>query len=477
MKNSFHSSGRLILPWLYRKATAALSHFLKPFIFRGAPNWTWEQQDGFSEEMVSERSCSGLVWFHAASSGELEMLWSVARSLRQLPEFSNCQFGLTVFSPSGRTRLERFQSEFSSIYCGPSPWEGEWRQFFCEIRTRFGAMPSVFISAKYECWPDLWGTLLEVGVPVLMVNAEWRRSLRWGTIVTRALFGGLPRLKFFTVLESAARELSGCMPGESALCSGDPRWDQMVARLSRPHPRVQELQSLGKKAKLPRPWVILGSAWEEDLEMILSAASGASFSGTLWVVPHRPSAAQAREWVDRAIGAKSGGVWLSARVPGELRPLALDSVGVVASGLSSVEGSVASDRPELDHPRSGPQLVFVQELGVLAELYSIGDAAWVGGGFRTGLHSVIEPALSDLWIAAGASKADTFPEVPELTRLGQLDLIRTESQAAAWLQKIASVPSPSLRESWREWRVRTHLGAARRIASAVAEIVSGPGPV
>jgi 3-deoxy-D-manno-octulosonic-acid transferase len=480
------SFSRIALPGLYRSATGALSRVLRPLIFRGTPEWSWKHQSHFENAKtleggpipggtIQERtkrdgartqgeapSGARLVWFHAASSGELEMLWSVAHAIRQLPEFSECRFGLTVFSPSGRPRLDRFRSEFSAIYCGPSPWEGEWSEFFERVRSKFGVLPSLFITAKYECWPELWGTLLEAGVPVTMINSEWRRSLRWGAAITQAVFGRLPRSKFFTVFESAARELARCFPAESASCSGDPRWDQVVARLGRPHPRVQELRDLGEAANLPRPWVVVGSAWEEDLRIILSALPGASFSGTLWIVPHRPSAEQARDWMNQLVLAHLGEVWFSAPVEGEPRSRALAAKGIAGtpSGFSPA-----------------PQLVLVQEMGILAELYSIGDAAWVGGGFRTGLHSVIEPALSDLWIAAGASTAGRFPEVSELVRLGQLELIHSSAQAAAWLDRISNRPAHSTRESWREWRKHAHLGAARRIAGWVAEIVSGPGPV
>ena len=35
----------------------------------------------------------------------------------------------------------------------------------------------------------------------------------------------------------------------------------------------------------------------------------------------------------------------------------------------------------------------VDKLGILADLYALGDAAYVGGGFgKDGLHSVVEPA-------------------------------------------------------------------------------------
>ncbi len=46
--------------------------------------------------------------------------------------------------------------------------------------------------------------------------------------------------------------------------------------------------------------------------------------------------------------------------------------------------------------------MLVDRVGVLAELYTIGDAAYVGGGFHdAGLHSVLEPAACGLPITFG----------------------------------------------------------------------------
>ncbi|NDD92435.1 hypothetical protein EBZ37_10155, partial [bacterium] len=116
-------------------------------------------------------------------------------------------------------------------------------------------------------------------------------------------------------------------------------------------------------------------------------------------------------------------------------------------------------------------VVLVQEVGILAELYSIGQASWVGGGFRTGLHSVIEPALSNLRVGAGSRMASQFPEVQELREIGQLELFESESSAAEWLQSISQEVPTVRREQWQQWRFQRHLEAARRIASWAAEIV------
>ena len=46
-------------------------------------------------------------------------------------------------------------------------------------------------------------------------------------------------------------------------------------------------------------------------------------------------------------------------------------------------------------------IILVNQLGTLLRLYSIADAAFVGGGFGAGVHSVTEPAGYGMPIACG----------------------------------------------------------------------------
>jgi 3-deoxy-D-manno-octulosonic-acid transferase len=102
-------------------------------------------------------------------------------------------------------------------------------------------------------------------------------------------------------------------------------------------------------------------------------------------------------------------------------------------------------------------VVIVERPGVLADLYGVGQIAYVGGGFGTkGLHAVIEPAAygipvvmgprghgpdAALLLAAGAAVALPFPKRERL---------------------------PALTQAWRRWlaepRLRTQAGLAARRA-------------
>jgi 3-deoxy-D-manno-octulosonic-acid transferase len=68
----------------------------------------------------------------------------------------------------------------------------------------------------------------------------------------------------------------------------------------------------------------------------------------------------------------------------------------------------------LSHARLGApgaataDVVFIDRVGVLGELYALADLAFVGGGFhRAGLHSVLEPAAFGVAVTFGPLHANS----------------------------------------------------------------------
>ena len=61
--------------------------------------------------------------------------------------------------------------------------------------------------------------------------------------------------------------------------------------------------------------------------------------------------------------------------------------------------------------------IIVDSIGILFELYKYADIAYVGSGFSTGVHSVIEP-LSQGCVVCYGPKIDILDEAVEITHLG-----------------------------------------------------------
>jgi len=372
-------------------------------------------------------SHGNLVWFHAASAGELESLWTVIEGWLS-------QNGLAVVSILSRSAEERLEKLARSaekhsgklISTGYSPWEGFWREGLRRVK------PRLFVTAKYEAWPELWSELGKQNIPLLIIGARSRRSFRIAANFMRSMRQSLPSLHLCTAIEDDNAGLKDLFPTARITQTGEPRWDRVRERAAQGSDRAKQL--IEACQNLPRPWGILGSAWSDDLEKWRLAWP--HMKGTVWVVPHD-------------IGTEE-----IVAVEGYL----------AEGGLTPVR---SSRLPQQQKALSN--CVLVDEMGFLSELYCAADWAFVGGGFRKGVHSTIEPAIQGIPIAIGPKNADRFPEIQELQKSGQLRLLAMEGEIRDWLletQKQGDAERANQRKAWRD-SAQSRFGATDRVISEI----------
>ncbi len=422
----------------YRWLTKAVAPWVERSILKRAPG-------GGDWWSVSRPEATELIWFHAASAGELEILWElvVAAAAR------GTAVVVTGFSRSAEKSLARLQTELRAraelrasergaiLWVGGSPLEGCWAEALDHLR------PSVFVTAKYEAWPELWASLGERNIPLVVVSARARRSLRAAKSACRLMGARLPRIRFVVSDERHRGELERDFPGSSIEVLGDPRWDRVQARALKRNGRAEELIAAAASAAWPRPWGVLGSAWPEDLALWEKGAAG-----TIWVVPHT-SDRELLKQMERRIASWD---------PGYVRTSESDSLEAIRMRQSAAQSSVdrAMDR----------RIIWVDEHGFLSELYGAADWAYVGGGLRAaGLHSVIEPALQGIPVSGGTSKTDTMSEIESLSRSGQFTRIGSIEDLEGWIRGMDSVKA-SDRLRWKS-EAQSRLGAAQRILELI----------
>jgi len=289
---------------------------------------------------------------------------------------------VSVFSPSARQSLKKLPEGL--LFQGFSPAESEWR-FALE---HFGV--SEVITAKYEAWPGLWQAASMRGIRISIVCAQMRSSLLWAKRFLMAFGVRLPRLRFYVLEEAAIARLKSAFPDAEFVLSVDPRW-QRVAQRAEKALQSEALQRWKQKhAATKKPYWVIGSAWPEDMQMLREAIQ--KYSGTVWVVPH-----SLKSKPDPAIYA-----------PFE-------------------------------------NCILVDEMGLLVELYSIADRAWVGGGFGKGIHSTLEPAVYSIAVACGPKNVEKFFETRELREIGMLTVCDQKEKILEWNEKTSQFGSIGLR--------------------------------
>lgn len=405
---------------LYRSTLCRLAESLV------LPRFFGTQRMNISElERVPPRGSSKTAryWFHAASVGELESIWTVIESVARKGQ---AELIVTVFSESAERAISRLKTEVTALcgdkllYAGYSPWEGRW----AEILER--ARPDRFVTAKYESWPDLWATLSQQKIPLTIVGAQDRSSLRSGVRMLKLLGFEPPGHQFLAIRSEDAELLKKRYPQAVTIVTGDPRWDRVLARTKTGNPRAREL--IASFQDRARPWGVFGSVWLSDLNFLAETLK--EFPGTIWFVPHHVD-----DSTVTGLQAKLTRLGISS-----LRTSELPSASTEAKGMA----------------------IIVNEMGFLSELYAAADWAYVGGGFEAGVHSTIEPAIQGLPILIGPKNASKFPEIAQLQKAGQLTVAGSASQLESWV-------SLRLFTKSAQWKkdADSRLGATQRVLAAL----------
>jgi 3-deoxy-D-manno-octulosonic-acid transferase len=363
-------------------------------------------------ESTQPRS-ENLLWFHSASAGEWESLRPIAQAWLR----AGGTVGLSFFSSSAEKFAESFlgalsQDETSQVvYCGSSPKEQGW----LKLLSRF--QPQACLTNRYEAWPSLWAALSELRLPLVLVNAEPRPSLVWVRRALSLFRVDLPKLIFFAIHEDAQERLKQLFPGAELRLAGDPRLERMEERLKTQNSRAQTIKEDLKAWRGSKKLLLVGNAWAVDLEALSPLFSRSDLC--VLVVPHN----------------------------------------LEQSNLAVLQGLI----------HGHPSVRLLAEYGVLAELYSFADIAYVGGGFGKGIHSVIEPAAHAIPIVAGSHRAEYFSETVWLRAIGQLQLAEKLNDVAPMIQKLIEGTVPNREMFQLAWKEK--LGATEVILERIRSLL------
>lgn len=335
------------------------------------------------------------MWIHAAS-GEFEYAKPVIQLLKL--KYPDIPILVTYFSPTYKRQIEVFPGV--DLACAlPLDLKAPLQQFFRFYR------PRLLLIARTDLWPEMLAQAQRFQVPSVLFSA------------TVADLGGFKRrIKNFTLSQLSTifcvsdadrrniKTLNFDLNGEVI---GDTRYDQVMARLAQP-----------KKIKSflfpePRPVLIAGSTWPEDEAVLIKACAPLISEKMLRLilVPHEVTKESLTSLFNQ-----------------------LDQAGLQYQRYSQVE------TPSAD-------VVVVDVIGILAELYSVADLAFVGGSFKRGVHSVMEPLAAGLLTAVGPRNqnnreaAEFMKLTPKDSNITAVTEIKSSHELADWIQSAIALPS------------------------------------
>lgn len=318
-----------------------------------------------------------IIWVHTASLGEFEQGLPVIESLKH--NHPNYKILVTFFSPSGyEVKKNTPAADFVTYLPLDTHFNAE----------KFMALtkPKLAIFVKYEIWPNYLRVLKQKNIPTLLISALFHKKQiffrSYGSFMKKSLLG----FTHIFVQDEASKKLLATIGITETSIGGDTRFDRVLEIAERDNHLDFMTRFKGNEKCF-----VAGSTWPEDEAILISYINSSPSTIKFVVAPHT----------------------IKKEAIQKLRS-SLFKKTILYSELAGQELS------DFD-------VLIVDTIGILTKIYSYADIAYVGGGFATGLHNTLEPAVFGIPVIIGP-KYTGFKEAEELVaQKGIISICDTQS--------------------------------------------------
>ncbi len=318
---------------------------------------------------------------HTASLGEYEQGLPLLSQLKN--EYSGYQVLLTFFSPSGY-EVKKDSSPADIVSYLPLDTSSNVKRFLDLVN------PRIALFIKYEVWPNFFKEIENRHIPLFLISARFKTDQIYFKWYGGMMKTALKRVDHFFVQDERSITLLKKIGVDQITLSGDTRFDR-VSAIAR---RDNELLFM-RRFKEGRFCFVAGSTWPQDEDLIVKYIDQASDSMKFVLVPHDIDPDSCDDLVKR------------------IRKKAIKFSNMI---LEEIE----------DY-----QVLIIDKIGLLTKIYSYADLAYVGGGFATGLHNTLEPAVFGIPIIIGP-KYQGFKEAEDMVALGGINTIKRFEELKNW---------------------------------------------
>ena len=309
-----------------------------------------------------------LVWFHCASVGEFEQGRPVLEALKLWNP--SLKILLTFFSPSGYELRKNYEHAEFMFYL---PWDTKTNaRWFAE-----NVKPALVIFVKYEFWYHYARALRDQNIPLISISSFFRPDQiffkSYGSFFQKIL----RNFNHFFVQNKESIVLLQTIGISEVTLAGDTRFDRVYHIMQR-----SENLPLAQQFKNGQTLMVIGSAWPEDVEVLLPFINENKGRIKFIIAPHEISEGFLTK-IENSIEAKS------------------------------IRYSIATDKNIGE-----ASVLLIDNVGMLSRLYRYGEFAFVGGGFNQGLHNILEAACFGIPIFFGNRAYQKYQEAVDLVLRG-----------------------------------------------------------
>jgi 3-deoxy-D-manno-octulosonic-acid transferase len=369
-----------------------------------------------------------LLWIHAPSVGEGLQAKPVIALLRA--RHPALQIAYTFFSPSAEKFAAGIEADFTDYL--PFDTHRDSAAILDALQ------PTALVFSKLDVWPTLAAAAAARNVPLGMISAtlaaESGRSSWLASMLLGDAYSALDAVGTIDERDGARLAALGVRP-ERITVTGDTRYDQVWARAQ----NADRSSALLSPFADSRPTLVAGSTWPADESVLLEAwrtVRSRIPGARLIIAPHEPTASHL-EPIERYASSHA---------------------------LKIARLGAAAERDA--------ELVLVDRVGVLGDLYAVADVAYVGGGFHSaGLHSVLEPASFGSPVLFGPRHSASRDAGLLLAAGGGFSAHSSDELAVRLLELFTENEARAAAGSWARAVVEQGLGAAEKSTALVERLL------
>jgi 3-deoxy-D-manno-octulosonic-acid transferase len=354
------------------------------------------------------------IWLHAASLGEFEQARPIIEALKK--QYKHYKILVTFFSPSGYEVRKNYN--LADVVCYlPLDSKANARKFIQEVN------PAIAIFIKYEFWPNLLNELKRKEIKTLLVSGILRENQLFFKSYGGFMKKSLGVFHHFFVQDDTSKELLSSINFTNVTVAGDTRFDRVSEILEQDN----SLDFI-KKFKDNTYTIVAGSTWKEDEELLVDYINTKATEDEKFIIaPHN-----------------------------------IKSVAILELKKSIHKKTVLYSEKEREK-LSDKHVFIIDTIGILTKIYAAADLAYVGGGLKTGLHNILEPATFGIPVVIG-NKYDKFKEAVDLVKIGGCISIKNQQEFTAALVHLKQdVSFRKLTGVINKKYIEHHLGATKLI--------------
>ncbi len=357
---------------------------------------------GLKQLAKKRRQANDCSLFFCSSAGEYEQAKPLIARLQKDPHH---MVVIIFFSESGISFATK-RNEKNAFFLSPPDSVWSWKKIFQTLD------PSLTVIVRHELWPGFLSSAWQ-RTKVCLINACAPSSKQSGLLSRSIKMKLLRFVDFVFIIDSEDQVFFNgqlAIENQKIIAAGDTKFDRVKERLEETKDkRVAYRKTLDQLGPYKR--LIVGSAWPLDYETVIDAYlkiknDKADFAWQLVIALHQPTTEALEKLTDHC--QKKNLCW------------------TLYSNLES--GNTGESQIDI---------IIVDKMGILSELYGCCELAFVGGALHYRVHNVLEPAIYGLGVAFGPLY-HTSPEAVSMTEAKRAAVIRNSQECASWWIKNAT---------------------------------------